>query len=80
MIERAVTEQGILPGTLTLGTDNGSAFTARATRLVMSGLGIAHHRDGYRADAQGALQTDLSTTAGSAPPLPHPSETKQANS
>jgi hypothetical protein len=30
VIERAVAEQGILPGTLTLGTDNGSAFTARA--------------------------------------------------
>lgn len=48
VIERAVAEQGILPGTLTLGTDNGSAFTARATRLVMSGLGVAHRRGGYR--------------------------------
>jgi putative transposase len=42
VIERAVAEQGILSGALTLGTDNGSALTARATRLVMSGLG------GYR--------------------------------
>jgi len=48
VIEAAVAEQGILPGTLTLGTDNGSAFTARATRLVMSGLGVAHRRGGYR--------------------------------
>lgn len=48
VIERAVTEQGIRPGMLTLGTDNGSAFTARATRLVLSGLGIAHRRGGYR--------------------------------
>jgi putative transposase len=48
VIEQAVAEQGILPGTLTLGTDNGSAFTARATRLVMSGLGISHRRGGYR--------------------------------
>jgi putative transposase len=39
VIETAVSEQGILPGTLTLGTDNGSAFTARATRLVRLGLG-----------------------------------------
>ena len=39
VIERAVAEQGIVPGTLTLGTDNGSAFVARATRLVISGLG-----------------------------------------
>jgi putative transposase len=48
VIERAVLEQGILPGTLTLGTDNGSAFTARATRLILSGLGVAHRRGGYR--------------------------------
>jgi putative transposase len=48
VIETAVREQGILPGTLTLGTDNGSAFTARATRLVMSGLGVAHRRGDYR--------------------------------
>jgi putative transposase len=48
VIETAVREQGILPGTLTLGTDNGSAFTARATRLVISGLGVRHRRGGYR--------------------------------
>jgi len=48
VIEHAVRGQGIGPGTLTLGTDNGSAFTARATRLVMSGLGVAHRRGGYR--------------------------------
>ena len=48
MIERAVLEQAIPPGTLTLGTDNGSAFTARKTRQVRSGLGIAHRRGGYR--------------------------------
>jgi putative transposase len=48
VIEQAVREQNILAGTLTLGTDNGSAFCARATRLVMSGLGIAHRRGGYR--------------------------------
>ncbi|HEY6398477.1 MAG TPA: IS3 family transposase [Solirubrobacteraceae bacterium] len=48
VIERAVAEQSITPGTLTLGTDNGSAFTARATRLVLSGLGVAQRRGGYR--------------------------------
>jgi putative transposase len=48
VIEHAVLEQGIAPGTLTLGTDNGSAFTARATRLVISGLGVKHRRGGYR--------------------------------
>jgi putative transposase len=48
VIEAAVREQAILPGTLTLGTDNGSAFTAKATRLVISGLGVRHRRGGYR--------------------------------
>ncbi|MGZ6693434.1 MAG: IS3 family transposase [Solirubrobacteraceae bacterium] len=48
VIQTAVSEQAILPGTLTLGTDNGSAFTARATRLVLSGLGVAHRHGGYR--------------------------------
>jgi putative transposase len=48
VIETAVREQGITPGTLTLGTDNGSAFVARATRLVLSGLGVRHRRGGYR--------------------------------
>jgi putative transposase len=44
VVERAVVEQGITSGMLTLGTDNGSAFTARKTRSVLSGLGIAHRR------------------------------------
>jgi putative transposase len=48
VIEAAVAEQGILGGTLTLGTDNGSAFTARATRAVISHLGVVHRRGGYR--------------------------------
>ena len=48
VIEAAVSTQAIAPGTLTLATDNGSAFCARATRLIMSGLGIAHRRGGYR--------------------------------
>lgn len=48
VIEQAVADQAIAPGALTLGTDNGSAFTARATRLVLSGLGVAHRRGGYR--------------------------------
>jgi putative transposase len=46
LIERAA--QGIAPGQLTLGTDNGSAFTARRFKAVLSGLGIAHRRGGYR--------------------------------
>ncbi len=38
----------IKPRMLTLGTDNGSAFTARAFKLALSGLGISHRRGGYR--------------------------------
>jgi putative transposase len=48
VIKQAVDEQQILPGTLTLGTDNGSAFTARVTRLAISALGVTHRRGGYR--------------------------------
>jgi putative transposase len=48
LIEHAAAERGIAPGTLTLGTDNGSAFTARAFKTVLAGLGIAHRRGGYR--------------------------------
>jgi putative transposase len=48
LIERAAAERGIASGTLTLGTDNGSAFTARAFKAVLVGLGIAHRRGGYR--------------------------------
>jgi putative transposase len=48
VVERAALEQAIVPGTLTLGTDNGSAFTARRFRGLLSGLGVAHRRGGYR--------------------------------
>jgi putative transposase len=48
LIERAVAARGITPKTLTLGTDNGSAFTARAFKLVLSGFGVTHRRGGYR--------------------------------
>jgi len=48
LVEGAVTERSIAPGTLTVGTDHGSAFTARAFKLVLSGRGVAHRRGGYR--------------------------------
>jgi len=48
LIERAATERGIPPGTLTLGTDNGSAFTARPFKAILVALGITHRRGGYR--------------------------------
>jgi putative transposase len=36
------------PGELTLGSDNGTAFTSRAFRARLGELGIAHRRGGYR--------------------------------
>ena len=48
VIEQAAADRGIAPGQLTLGTDNGSAFTSRAFRARLSELGISHRRGGYR--------------------------------
>jgi transposase InsO family protein len=49
VVERAVMAHGIEPGELTLGSDNGSAFTARRFRARLGELGIRHRRGGYRA-------------------------------
>ena len=38
----------IRPGELTLGTDNGTALTARAFRARLAEHGIVHRRGGYR--------------------------------
>jgi putative transposase len=48
VIQAAAAERGTGPGRLTLGTDNGSAFTARAFRARLGELGITHRRGGYR--------------------------------
>jgi putative transposase len=48
LVERAARSHEIVAGQLVLGTDNGSAFTARRFKAVLSGLGIAHRRGGYR--------------------------------
>ena len=48
VVEEAVHSQGIAAGQLTLGTDNGSAYTARRFKAVLSRLGITHRRGGYR--------------------------------
>ena len=47
-VERAALDLGVRPQTLTLGTDNGSAFTSRAFRKHLSARGITHRRGGYR--------------------------------
>ena len=48
VVEHAAALHGIQPGELVLGSDNGSAFTARRFRGRLAGLGIKHRRGGYR--------------------------------
>jgi putative transposase len=48
VVDRAVAAYGVEPGELVLGSDNGSAFTARRFRQRLSELGIRHRRGGYR--------------------------------
>lgn len=48
VVDRAVAVHGIEPGELTLGSDNGSAFTARRFKARLAELGITHRRGGYR--------------------------------
>jgi putative transposase len=48
VIDGAAATRGIRPGQLTLGTDNGSAYTSRAFRKRLSEQKITHRRGGYR--------------------------------
>jgi putative transposase len=48
LVERAAAVHGIAAGEPTLGSDNGSAFTARRFRARLGELGIRHRRGGYR--------------------------------
>jgi putative transposase len=48
LIERAAGAYAIQAGELTLGSDNGSAFTARRFKVRLAELGITHRRGGYR--------------------------------
>jgi putative transposase len=48
LVDHAVAARGIEPGALTLGTDNGSAFTSRRFKATLVDLGVAHRRGGYR--------------------------------
>ena len=47
-LERAVVRHRIEPGQLTLGSDNGTAYTSRGFRAHLAELGITHRRGGYR--------------------------------
>ena len=42
------TDRMVLPGRLTLGSDNGSQFTSRDFRKHLSARGVTHRRGGYR--------------------------------
>ncbi len=48
VVEQAAAAYGIQPDELILGSDNGSAFTARRFRAKLAELGIRHRRGGYR--------------------------------
>ena len=48
LLDRTVALHAIEPGELTLGSDNGSAFTARRFKTKLGELGIRHRRGGYR--------------------------------
>ena len=48
VVAAAVAAHGVAPGQLTLGTDNGSAYTARRFRAHLGSLGVRHRRGGYR--------------------------------
>ena len=48
VVDQAAAARRVRTGELTLGTDNGTALTARAFRARLSELGIAHRRGGYR--------------------------------
>ncbi|MBA2580073.1 MAG: IS3 family transposase [Thermoleophilaceae bacterium] len=48
VIEAGAARHGLEPGTLTLGTDNGTAYTSRAFRARLRDLGVVHRRGGYR--------------------------------
>ena len=48
VIDGAVAERAIRTGELTLGTDNGTAYTSRAFRARLAEHAITHRRGGYR--------------------------------
>jgi putative transposase len=48
VVDQAAKSYCLQPGELTLGSDNGSAFTARRFRERLGKLGIRHRRGGYR--------------------------------
>ncbi|MGH3038373.1 MAG: transposase [Gaiellaceae bacterium] len=67
LVEHAAAVHGIEPGELTLGSDNGAAFTARRFREKLVELGI-RHRHGHRLGSSALLRkVHLRTKAGFRP-------------
>jgi putative transposase len=48
LVDAALSGRGIEAGALTLGTDNGSAFTSHRFRERLTARGVTHRRGGYR--------------------------------
>jgi putative transposase len=48
VIDGAIADRDVPAGMLTLGTDNGTAFTSRSFRARLAEHGIVHRRGGYR--------------------------------
>lgn len=48
VLDQAIARQGIEAGSLTLGTDNSSAFTSRRFKTTLTELAVTHRRGGYR--------------------------------
>lgn len=48
VIDRAIAERRVAPGTLTLGTDNGTAYTSKKFRARLAEHEVVHRRGGYR--------------------------------
>ncbi len=55
LVDHAVVARRIERGELTLGTDNGSAFTSRRFREQLAEHGVTHRRGGYRDPESQAL-------------------------
>ncbi len=48
VVEGALSTRAVGPGSLTLGTDNGTSYTSRAFRTRLAEHKVAHRRGGYR--------------------------------
>jgi putative transposase len=62
VVDAAVADRDVPRAMLTLGTDNGTAFTSRAFRARLAEHGITHRRGGYRdPESQAFIESWFST-------------------